>query len=112
MEIFLSCRDLMEDLIQFVQFFQGTKFKSGGLLNLLLEPETQMRQLFDLLASGKIKSDEDALLELPSINGSSSNLATLKSKLKERLNDALLLVEINDTETNSRQKAYLECIKK
>lgn len=112
MEIFLSCYDLMEDLIQFVQFFQGTKFKSGGLLNLLLEPETQMRQLFDLLASGKIKSDEDALLELPSINGSSSNLATLKSKLKERLNDALLLVEFNDTETNSRQKAYLECIKK
>lgn len=102
----------MEDLIIFVQFFLSTKFKSGGLLNVLLEPETQMRQLFNALASGKVKTDEDALLEIPSLNGSTANLATVKSKLKERLNDALLLVEFNDTETNSRQKAYLECIKK
>ncbi len=102
----------MEDLIIFVQFFQSTKFKSGGLLNLLLEPETQMRQLFNALSSGQVKSDEDALRELPTLNASSALLATVKSKLKERLNDALLLVEFNDTETNSRQKAYLECIKK
>lgn len=102
----------MEDLIILVQFFQGTKFKSGGLLNVLLEPETQMRQLFNALASGQIKTDEDALREIPSLNHSVSILATVKSKLKERLNDALLLVEFNDTETNSRQKAYLECIKK
>ncbi len=102
----------MEDLIILVQFFQGTKFKSGSLLDVLLEPETQMRQLFNVLQSGQVKTDEDALRELPSFNGSSSSLSTVKSKLKDRLNDALLLVEFNDTETNSRQKAYLECIKK
>jgi hypothetical protein len=102
----------MEDLLILVQFFQSTKFKSSGLLNVLLEPETQMRQLFNALVSGKVKNDEDALREISALNGSSSILATLKSKLKERLNDALLLVEFNDTETNSRQKAYLECIKK
>jgi hypothetical protein len=88
----------MEDLIVFVQFFQGTKFKSSGL--------------FNVLASGQVLSDEDALSAIPSLNGSASILATVKSKLKERLNDALLLVEFNDTETNSRQKAYLECVKK
>lgn len=71
-----------------------------------------MRQLFNALVSGQVKTDEDALREIPALNGSTSNLATVKSKLKERLNDALLLVEFNDTETNSRQKAYLECIKK
>lgn len=102
----------MEDLIILAQLFQGTKFKSNGLLNILLEPETQMRQLFDGLASKRIKSDEDALSAMPSLNASISALATIKSKLKERLNDALMLVEFNDTETNSRQKSYLECIKK
>lgn len=102
----------MEDLLVLVQFFQGTKFKSGSLLDILLEPETQMRQLFNALVSGSVKTDEDALQEISSLNGSASNLATLKSKLKERLNDALLLVEFNDSESNSRQKAYLECIKK
>lgn len=102
----------MEDLLVFVQFFQGTKFKSGGLLNVLLEPETQMRQLFNALASNLVKTDEDALRELSTFNQSPAILATVKSKLKERLNDALLLVEFNDAETNSRQKAYLECIKK
>lgn len=107
-----SCIASMEDLITLVQFFQGTKFKSGGLLNVLLEPETQMRQLFDALASGRVKNDEEALLEIASFNHSLSILATVKSKLKERLNDALLLVEFNDTEANSRQKAYLECVKK
>lgn len=102
----------MEDLIILVQLFQGTKFKSNGLLNILLEPETQMRHVYDALASGEIKTDQDALREIPSLHGSLSTLATVKSKLKDRLNDALLLVEFNDTEPNFRQKAYLECIKK
>ncbi len=102
----------MEDLIILVQFFQGTKFKSGGLLDVLLEPETQMRLLFNAIASGLVKTDAEALSEIPALNGSASILATVKSKLKERLNDALLLVEFNDAETNSRQKAYLECVKK
>jgi len=102
----------MEDLILFVNFFQGTKFKSTGLLNILMEPETQMRQLFNALSAGKVTNDDDALREISSLKGSMSILATVKSKLKERLNDAMFLVEFSDTESNSRQKAYLECIKK
>ncbi|HLP93369.1 MAG TPA: hypothetical protein VK168_05005 [Saprospiraceae bacterium] len=71
-----------------------------------------MRQLFDALSSGSIKNDDEALHAIPSLHRSASALATVKSKLKDRLNDALLLVEFNDTEPNSRQKAYLECVKK
>lgn len=102
----------MEDLVILVQFFQGTKFKSNGLLNILLEPKTQMRQLYDAISSGRVKTDNDALQEIPGFQGSVSLLATVRSKLKERLNDAILLVEFNDTESSFRQKAYLECLKK
>jgi hypothetical protein len=110
--IFAYSARFMEDLLILVQFFQKTKFRSGNLLDILMEPETQMRQLFDALASGEIKNDEEALKAISAFNQSSATLATVKSKLKDRLNDALLLVEFNDTETNSRQKAYLECVKK
>lgn len=102
----------MEDLIILVQLFQGTKFRSGSLLDILLEPQTQMRCLFDGVAAKRIVSDDDALREMPGLQGSITMLATIKSKLKERLSDALLLVDFNDSDSNYRQKAYLECIKK
>ena len=55
----------MEDLLVLVQFFQSTKFKSSGLLNVLLELGTQMRSLFNVLATGNIKTDKEALQEIP-----------------------------------------------
>lgn len=102
----------MEDLIILVQLIQGSKFRSSPLLNILLEPGTQMRDMYDALAAQRIQDDKDALQEVPALNDSISILATVKSKLKERLHDALLFIEINSVDSNDRQKAYLDTTKK
>lgn len=71
-----------------------------------------MRVLYDHLASGQVSTDQDALEKIDSLQHSASILATIKSKLKDRLNEALLLIDFNDADSNYRQKVYLDCIKK
>lgn len=102
----------MDDLILLVKLIQGSKFKSKAHLSLLLEPQTQMRKLYDALAAGGVTSDEELLLRFPEFNNTKTALATLKSKLKDRLSEAVLFLDINDGDASNRQKAYVDCLKK
>jgi hypothetical protein len=102
----------MDDLLILINLVQSSKFKSKNLLNVLLEPGTYMRRLYDALATGTMQSDEDVLRAIPELNSQGTSLATIKSKLKERLSDALLFLDFNDADANDRQKAYIDCLKK
>lgn len=102
----------MQDLIELVNLIQRTKFKSAGLLEVILEPESYMGQLYDALAQKKVRSDEDMRAIFPELAKDPGRLATLKSKLKDRLIDAVFLLGYKDPNYNDRQPAFFECTKK
>lgn len=102
----------MKSLIELVLLFSKSKFKAIGLLAVLLERGSQMERLFDGIASGTLETDEQALAAFPEFKGNKARLATLKSKLQDRLHDAVLLLDFNESAYNDRQKAFYECSRK
>lgn len=70
-----------------------------------------MRILYDGVASGQVSSDEDAMRRIPDLK-SMSNLAVLKSKLRDRLDDVILILDFNEGDVNDRQRAFIDCSKK
>ncbi len=102
----------MEELLTLVNLVQATRLRSEQLLDLLLGPQTQMRRLFEGIVSGQVQTDEEALINILELEGSPTILATVKSKMKERLSEALLMADFTDTTANDRQKAYVDCTKK
>ena len=102
----------MEDLIELVAMFQKTKFKSTGLMGLVLEPGSQMLRLYEGIVDGTILSDEDVLKAFPELDASAARAAVLKSKMKDRLQDAILLLDWKEPAYMDRQKAFSECSRK
>lgn len=100
----------MQDLIELVDLIKKSKFKSSGLLGLVLEPNSQMERLFDAIAERDQQDWEEPLLALfPEYKNNMARLATLKSKLKDRLLDTVLLLDFGQSGYSDRQKAYDEC---
>lgn len=102
----------MGELIILINLLNSSKFRTTQMLDLLLGTGTQMRRLYDGIADARIMTDEDALEQIEELEASVTILATVKSKLKERLSESLLLIDFTDTSANDRQKAYLNCTKK
>ena len=102
----------MNDLIDLVDLVKKSKFKSIGLMGLLLEKDSQMERLFEGIAKGDIRTDEALISAFPEFGGSLTRMATLKSKLKDRLLDSVLLLDLGETVSTDRQKAYHECHRK
>ncbi|MBL7826818.1 MAG: hypothetical protein JNJ57_09315 [Saprospiraceae bacterium] len=100
----------MRDLIELVNLINKTKLKSNEFLNAIIEPGSKMEKLFKGLLDNSITSDEDvkALFK----NETGVNVTSLKNKLKERLLDAIFLLDFKDANYSSRQKAFFECYKK
>lgn len=100
----------MQDLIELVDLIKKSKFKSSGLLGLVLEPNSQMGRLFNAIAERAEGDWEVELLdEFPEFKNTPARLATLKSKLKDRLLDTVLLLDFGQSGYSDRQKAYDEC---
>lgn len=102
----------MQDLIEIVNLIQRTKFKSNGLLEIIVEPESLMGQLYEAISQKRVTSDEDIKVLFPETMKDPGRLATIKSKLKDRLCDAVFLLGYKDSTYNDRQKAFFECTKK
>ena len=102
----------MEEIIALVTLVNSSKFKSKGLLNIILEPGTQMRVLYEAIADGTVRSDEDAGKAMVQFGLSAARLQTVKSKLKDRLNDAVLFLDMDEADFGDRQRAFVECAKK
>jgi len=100
----------MRDLIELVDLVNKTKLKSSGVLPLIIEPGSKMERLFDALLDKEISSDEEAQMLFDDGNG--SNISSLKNKLKERLLDAIFLLDFKEANYSNRQKAFFVCYKK
>lgn len=122
----------MKNLITLVEIVNGSRLKQKKLLDLVVEPNTQMRRLYDAVASGKIvcintsqgkdvrcaschvrnECNNNVFAAIPEFNKSESIMATVKSKLRERLEEAILSIDSGSTESSDRQSVYLSCLKK
>lgn len=102
----------MQDLIELVNLIQRTKFKSNGLLEVIVEPESYMGQLYDAVLQNRARTDDDLAKVFPELKHDTGRLATIKSKLKDRLSDAVFLLGYKDSSYNDRQRAFFECTKK
>lgn len=102
----------MEDLQAIVRIIQSSKLRKKGLLDSFIEPNTQMRQLYDLLANDAAKSDDDIKQAIPEFAGSPSKLHTIKTKLRDRLSTAMLMLDFREAELMDRRTAYIELSKK
>jgi hypothetical protein len=100
----------MRDLLELTELLNKTKLRASGALKFIIEPDSKMERLFNALLDKKVQTDEDAkaLFE----GDDSVNLTSLKNKLKERLLDAIFLLDFKDSNFSNRQKAFFECYKK
>lgn len=100
----------MRDLAELVGLINKTKLKSNEIMKSIIEPGSKMEVLFNALLDKRIQSDEEAKTLFSSEDN--VNITSLKSKLKERLLDAIFLLDFKDANFSSRQKAFFECYKK
>ncbi len=100
----------MRDIVELVGLINKTKLKSNEYMKFIIEPGSKMEILFNALLDKTVQTDEDAKELFAS--DPSVNLSSLKSKLKERLLDAIFLLDFKDANFSTRQKAFFECYKK
>lgn len=102
----------MNDLTDLIDFIQKTKFKSNTLLEALVRPGSQLGKLYHAIAQNQIQSDHDLLALFPELGGDIGKLTVLKNRLKNRLCDAVFLLDFREESHPDRQTAFVECLKK
>ncbi|HRI59353.1 MAG TPA: hypothetical protein PK228_06510, partial [Saprospiraceae bacterium] len=83
----------MRDLIELANLLNKTKLKSSGILDIILEPDSKMQQLYDALVNQRVRSDDEALSWLVDGGDDASKLPNLKNKLKDRMLDSVFLLD-------------------
>lgn len=101
--------NIMKQLEELITLLNKNKIRSTVLLDAILEPGSKMKELFDLVANGQVKSDEEAIVRLYGDAGARNNYNSLKSKLKEKLMESLLLIDFKAAHYSNRQRAYHDC---
>lgn len=99
----------MQDLVELANLLNRTKLRANGAMQFIIESGSIMDTLFQGLLDKTIQTDDDAKAIL---KNEGSKLTSHKNKLKDRLLDALFLLDFKEANFTSRQKAYAECSKK
>lgn len=103
----------MQELKELVLLFRQGAAMSGALRTYLLEPGSKTEQLFEAIANSTVGTDGEAIaLVYPDSPDSQSRYNTLKSRLKDKIIQAILLSDASGIETTDRQKAYIELSKR
>ncbi|MBL7795928.1 MAG: hypothetical protein JNJ90_05430 [Saprospiraceae bacterium] len=102
----------MQELINLVLLFQRTKFKVSGMMSIVLEPDSEMERFYNAIAGGFVKTEDDARAVFPEYAQNPARLHTIKGKLKERLNDSILLLDFRESAFTERQHAFYACSRK
>lgn len=80
-------------------------------MDAVLKPDSQMAKIYHAIARQESLSDEDILRTYPEI-GDADKLASLKAKLKNRLSDAVFLLDYREGAYPDRQEAFVDCLKR
>jgi hypothetical protein len=100
----------MKQLIELTQIVSRQKLKNLDFIGVNDKKGSKSIQLYEGIASGKIKSEKDAILLLYEENNFSS-FSKLKNRLKKRLINTLFLVDPNSIDLRNIEKAAYECRK-
>ncbi len=103
----------MQELLELIMLFRQEPSALGALRSVLLEPGSKTEILFDAIYHGKLDSDEaaEALLYGKS-EGTQAKYQALKSRLKDKLIQCILLSDLNGEEFSDREMAHVDCQKK
>lgn len=102
----------MKEIATLVNLIHHSKFKVKNTLDLMLEPESKIRTMYNAIA-GNTAITEDALEEIMQTNGIDPKRSyVVKNKLKERLQDAVLFLNTDEVDPADRDRALVECSKK
>ena len=101
----------MQDLFNLVNFIQKTKFRSSNLLDVIIEPNTHMGLVYSAIAQQNVQTEEAIVAAYPQFEDE-SKLAQAKCKLKDRLLDAVFLLDFKESDYTDRQRAFVVCSRK
>lgn len=102
----------MNDLVELVNLLNKTKLRIPGAWDNILEPGSRMERLFQLIAQKGELSDEELRQQLYGPDEDGGSVPSLRNKLKDRLMDAVYLLDFKDSNFSTRQKAFFDCYKK
>lgn len=104
----------MHELRELVSIVTKQKLRSASLLTVkALQPGPLSMQLYDLIAEGKVDTDEQAMAILyPDNPEANISYKRIKKALRDYLVQMLLVIDLQLPHYNARQRAYFELCKK
>lgn len=103
----------MQELTELVTLFRKEAGALGTMRAAVLEPGSKTEQLFDAVLSGKVTSDESAMVIVyNATDDAKAKYYQLKTRLKEKLIQGILLTDLSGPESTDRHQAQAECQKK
>ncbi|AEE49989.1 hypothetical protein [Haliscomenobacter hydrossis] len=101
----------MKDLIDLVQIVTRPKLRSIELIGDGHNGKSKLSIFYDKIVDGQFHDDDAAAQALYHANKQSPMYKKLKKNLKDRLINALFLIDVKQASYTDRQKAYYECYK-
>jgi len=103
----------MDELRELVSIVTRQKLRASSLLTVkALQPGPLSMRLYDLVAEGKVETDEQAMAALYPGKSKSVSYQRIKKSLRLYLVQMLLIIDLNLPTYNARQKAYFDAYKK
>jgi hypothetical protein len=100
----------MDDLKDLAQVVTKSKLRSVKLLsNDLRDDSSMIARFYDMILEDNIDDDQDAANILYQKNKNHPAYQKLRKTVKDRLIDAIFLIDLKEASYNNRQKAYYEC---
>ncbi|HMQ46882.1 MAG TPA: hypothetical protein PKA00_05275 [Saprospiraceae bacterium] len=103
----------MKLLIELINLFNSNTINKASLIP-AADSQTKIAQFYHALKEGKVASDEEALAYLYENENENEKVEAfkkLKTRLKSRLLNSLLFINVNQPHFTDIQKAYYECYK-
>jgi hypothetical protein len=103
----------MDELRELVSIVTKQKLRAASLLSVkALQPGPLSMRLYDLVAEGKVDTDEQAMAALYPGEPRTVSYQRIKKSLRDYLVQMMLIIDLNLPHYNPRQKAYFDCYKK
>lgn len=101
----------MIELKELVDIVTRNKVKSIEIIGNPSDKGTKLMQFYDLIAEGKVDSDEEAFQQLYDCVGDKNAYYKLKHSLRERLFNTIFFIDLKQAKYSNVKKAKLECQK-
>jgi len=99
----------MQELRELTDIVTPKKLKALANLGVAALPHAKMRRLYEMLADGQLRSDEEAIAALFPGQTQPPHYFRLKNALRDYLHRMLFLIDLDLPHYQLRQKAWFDC---